>query len=71
MLISLIDEGPLVEPKARQMFTVRTLRERGLVRPKSPNADGRDNPGLWFPTALAKRVVRTHRQRTLGEPRRP
>ncbi|ACB27173.1 hypothetical protein Mrad2831_5216 [Methylobacterium radiotolerans JCM 2831] len=54
MLLRLDQEGPLVSPKPWEMRTVRSLRERGLIRPR---LSSRDPQGLWFISAKGKRAI--------------
>ena len=57
MLLRLNHEGSLLSLSPYEMRTVRSLLERGLVRPKSPQRDGRDHAGLWFLTVQGSRIV--------------
>ncbi|GEP12441.1 hypothetical protein MMMDOFMJ_3466 [Methylobacterium gnaphalii] len=57
MLRRLNREGPLISLGPWEMRTVRSLLERGLVRPRLPSRNGRDNPGLWFLTARGKGII--------------
>ncbi|MEE7494760.1 hypothetical protein [Methylobacterium oryzae] len=59
MLIRLDREGPLVSPQPWEMRTVRSLRERGLIRPR---LSSRDPEGLWFISAKGRRAVAPVRQ---------
>ncbi|MFC6791234.1 MULTISPECIES: hypothetical protein [Methylobacterium] len=54
MLLRLDREGPLVSPKPWEMRTVRSLRERGLIRPR---LSSRDPEGLWFLSAKGRRAI--------------
>ncbi len=54
MLHRLDREGPLVSPKPWEMRTVRSLRERGLIRPR---LSSRDPEGLWFLSAKGRRAI--------------
>jgi hypothetical protein len=54
MLLRLDREGPLVSPKPWEMRTVRSLRERGLVRPR---LSSRDPEGLWFISAKGRLAI--------------
>lgn len=54
MLLRLDRDGPLVSPKPWEMRTVRSLRERGLIRPR---LSSRDPEGLWFISAKGRRAV--------------
>ncbi|MEE7462233.1 hypothetical protein MFUR16E_13520 [Methylobacterium fujisawaense] len=54
MLLRLDRQGPLVSPKPWEMRTVRSLRERGLIRPR---LSSRDPEGLWFISAKGRRAI--------------
>ncbi len=54
MLVRLDREGPLLCPKPWEMRTVRSLRERGLIRPR---VSSRDPEGLWFISAKGRRAL--------------
>ncbi|MEE7504502.1 hypothetical protein ACLBXO_30330 [Methylobacterium sp. C33D] len=54
MLLRLLREGPLVSPRPWEMRTIRSLRERGLVRPRLSN---RDAEGLWFISGKGRRAL--------------
>lgn len=54
MLLRLEREGALLAPKPWEMRTIRSLRERGLVRPR---LSGRDAAGLWFISAKGVRAL--------------
>ena len=57
MLRRLQREGPLRAPGPWEMRTIRSLLERGLVRPRPPGRDGREGAGLWFLSAKAMRIL--------------
>jgi hypothetical protein len=54
MLLRLERDGPLVSLKPWEMRTVRSLRERGLIRPR---LSSRDPEGLWFLSAKGRRAI--------------
>lgn len=54
MLRRLDQEGPLLALAPWEMRTVRSLLERGLVRPRRP---GRTDVGLWFLSAKGLRIL--------------
>ncbi|QGY03201.1 hypothetical protein MMSR116_15895 [Methylobacterium mesophilicum SR1.6/6] len=54
MLLRLDREGLLVSPKPWEMRTVRSLRERGLIRLR---LSSRDSEGLWFISAKGRRAI--------------
>lgn len=54
MLLRLEREGSLVAPKPWEMRTIRSLRERGLIRPR---LSSRDAVGLWFLSAKGRRAL--------------
>ncbi|MGC5781077.1 hypothetical protein [Methylobacterium sp. NFXW15] len=66
MLLRLDREGPLVSLKPWEMRTVRSLRERGLIRPR---LSSRDPEGLWFISAKGRRAIDT--VRPVGGDRHP
>jgi hypothetical protein len=57
MLRRLQREGPLRAPGPWEMRTIRSLLERGLVRPRPRGRDGREAAGLWFLSAKAMRIL--------------
>ncbi|MBE7245103.1 MAG: hypothetical protein INR63_09135 [Actinomycetospora chiangmaiensis] len=56
MLRRLDREGSLLSLAPWEMRTVRSLLERGLVRPRRP---GRADVGLWFLSAKGLRILPT------------
>ncbi|MBE7203538.1 MAG: hypothetical protein INR70_37880 [Parafilimonas terrae] len=56
MLRRLDREGSLLSLAPWEMRTVRSLLERGLVRPRRP---GRADVGLWFLSARGLRILQT------------
>jgi hypothetical protein len=54
MLRRLERDGPLLTLAPWEMRTVRSLLERGLVRPRRP---GRTDVGLWFLSAKGRRIL--------------
>jgi hypothetical protein len=54
MLRRLERDGPLLALAPWEMRTVRSLLERGLVRPRRP---GRTDVGLWFLSARGRRLL--------------
>lgn len=54
MLLRLHREGLLLSLKPWEMRTVRSLRERGLIRPR---LSSRDPEGLWFLSAKGRRAI--------------
>lgn len=57
MLRRLQAEGPLPTPDAGEMRTVRSLVRRGLLRTRDRGRDRAGEPGCWFLTARAVRLV--------------
>ena len=50
-------EGPLPTPDPGEMRTVRSLVRRGLLRTRDRGRDRASEPGCWFLTARAVRLV--------------
>ncbi|MDQ0447534.1 hypothetical protein [Methylobacterium aerolatum] len=57
MLRRLHMEGPLPMPDHSEMRTVRSLVRRGLLRTRDRGRDRASEPGCWFLTARAARLV--------------
>jgi hypothetical protein len=57
MLRRLHVEGPLPTPDPGEMRTVRSLVRRGLLRTRDRGRDRASEPGCWFLTARAMRLV--------------
>jgi hypothetical protein len=57
MLRRLHAEGPLPPPDPAEMRTVRSLVRRGLLRTRDRGRDRASEPGCWFLTARAVRLV--------------
>jgi len=57
MLRRLHAEGPLPAPDPGEMRTVRSLMRRGLLRTRDRGRDRASEPGCWFLTARAMRLV--------------
>ncbi|MCJ2014603.1 hypothetical protein [Methylobacterium sp. J-076] len=50
-------EGPLPPPDPSEMRTVRSLVRRGLLRTRDRGRDRACEPGCWFLTARATRLL--------------
>lgn len=57
MLCRLHRDGPLLTLKPWEMRTIRSLLERGLVRPRPPSRVGRETAGLWHLSARGLRIL--------------
>lgn len=57
MLRRLWSEGPLPLPDPGEMRTVRSLVRRGLLRTRDRGRDRASEPGCWFLTARAMRLI--------------
>ncbi|MGC5777961.1 hypothetical protein [Methylobacterium sp. NFXW15] len=57
MLRRLRSDGPLPAPDPSEMRTVRSLVRRGLLRTRDRGRDKASEPGCWFLTARAMRLV--------------
>ena len=57
LLRRLAEAGPLQQIRPWEMRTVRSLLAKGLVRPKSPDCDGRAHLGRWFLTDRARQLI--------------
>lgn len=57
MLRRLEREGSLRSLGPWEMRTVRSLLERGLVRPRLPGRTSRETSGLWFLSAKGSRIL--------------
>lgn len=57
MLRRVWSEGPLPTPDPGEMRTVRSLVRRGLLRTRDRGRDRASEPGCWFLTARAMRLV--------------
>lgn len=57
MLRRLDLEGPLLSPRHWEMRTIRSLLERGLVKPRPPSRVGRETAGLWHLSARGLRIL--------------
>ena len=57
MLRRLAREEPLRSLGRWEMRTVRSLLERGLVRPRPPGRTGREISGLWGLSAKGSRIL--------------
>ena len=57
MLKRVSTEGSPQHLRPWEMATVRSLRLRGLLRPKERSRDGADHPGRWFLTRKAEHLL--------------